>query len=340
MMKRYLIENRLFFDSHLMTLESVGQRSELTANEAELLCLVLDGEASKAAVMARVWTDKGVIVTDSSYHQLTRALRLRLAEHGIAPALLKTLPRHGVRFMGQVRRLEGRDGREALDGRAGAGEPGGPGGPGGPADLESAPEAAPLAPSPAAQRYATPRLTIPGLDRTMRRNAGDEANASHGGSPPTRAEAAWPGPLWRTHERQQRLRVALRSWQAHRIALLLPLTIVTVGSALALSLALSRLPDTEAWLGRVMLLALIGLLMPGTLAGSVNLCRALVGADRVGRLRAHGIRGWRAVQLAGPVATALLAHAGASDPLALLLAIAVGAFTLLLIVTLTHHPSP
>lgn len=102
-MKKYLIEDRVVFDSHQMTLSHEDQSTDLTANESELLSMVLTGMATKAHVIQQVWTSKGIVVTESSYHQLVRALRQRLEEHGISASVIKTLPRQGLKFMGTAR---------------------------------------------------------------------------------------------------------------------------------------------------------------------------------------------------------------------------------------------
>jgi DNA-binding winged helix-turn-helix (wHTH) protein len=94
------------FDSHLMVLTHADTHVHLTANESELLLMLLQGVATKAAVMKRVWESKGVVVTDSSYHQLVRAVRQRLEEHGVSGALVKTLPRQGLRFLGSLKPLD------------------------------------------------------------------------------------------------------------------------------------------------------------------------------------------------------------------------------------------
>jgi DNA-binding winged helix-turn-helix (wHTH) protein len=102
---KYLIEHRLLFDSHLMTLSHGGCVSGLAANEAQLLLLLMDGTVKKQTVIAEVWESKGVYVTESSYHQLVRSLRLKLEAHGVAGSLIKTLPRFGLRFVGAVEHL-------------------------------------------------------------------------------------------------------------------------------------------------------------------------------------------------------------------------------------------
>ncbi|KWB79431.1 winged helix-turn-helix domain-containing protein [Burkholderia ubonensis] len=104
-MNKYLIESRVVFDDHLMTLSEGDAITALTANETELLLLLMDGVASKQAVIERIWESKGMFVSEGSYHQLVRSLRVKLEERGVAGGLIKTLPRLGLRFVGAAERL-------------------------------------------------------------------------------------------------------------------------------------------------------------------------------------------------------------------------------------------
>ena len=100
--EKYLIEHRLVFDSNLMTLSNGDLVTALAANETELLTLLMQGIATKQAVIEQVWESKGMVVTEGSYHQLVRALRLKLEEQGVPGSLIKTLPRLGLKFIGAV----------------------------------------------------------------------------------------------------------------------------------------------------------------------------------------------------------------------------------------------
>ena len=100
--EKYLIEHRLVFDSNLMTLSNGDLVTALAANETELLTLLMQGIATKQAVIEQVWESKGMVVTEGSYHQLVRALRLKLEEQGVPGSLIKTLPRLGLKFIGTV----------------------------------------------------------------------------------------------------------------------------------------------------------------------------------------------------------------------------------------------
>src|ERR1700676_2679998 len=77
----------------------------LAANEAELLLILMQGVATKQAVIEQIWESKGMFVTEGSYHQLVRSLRLKLEEQGVAGSLIKTLPRLGLKFVGAVERI-------------------------------------------------------------------------------------------------------------------------------------------------------------------------------------------------------------------------------------------
>ncbi|WP_226377342.1 MULTISPECIES: winged helix-turn-helix domain-containing protein [Burkholderia] len=104
-LKKCLIERRLIFDSQLMTLSGEVTITQLTANETELLLILLEGMATKQAIISRVWESKGMFVTDGSYYQLVRALRVKLQDQGISGSLIKTLPRIGLKFVGAVEPL-------------------------------------------------------------------------------------------------------------------------------------------------------------------------------------------------------------------------------------------
>ncbi|MBR8458380.1 helix-turn-helix domain-containing protein [Burkholderia dolosa] len=99
---KFLIEQDVVFDSERMTLSRGNASTSLTVNETVLLSLLIDGIASKQAIMSRIWEQKGIVVTDASYHQLVRALRVKLGEQEVDAALIKTLPRRGLQFVGAV----------------------------------------------------------------------------------------------------------------------------------------------------------------------------------------------------------------------------------------------
>ncbi|NTX25626.1 helix-turn-helix domain-containing protein [Burkholderia pyrrocinia] len=105
-MSKYLINGNVVFDSRSMTLSRGDIMTELTANEAELLFILMQGAASKQAVIEQIWESKGLFVTEGSYYQLVRALRVKLDEQGVTSTYVKTLPRFGLRFVGIVEELD------------------------------------------------------------------------------------------------------------------------------------------------------------------------------------------------------------------------------------------
>lgn len=105
-LSKYQIDGSVVFDSQAMTLSRGDIVTTLTANETELLCILMQGTASKQAVIEQIWESKGLFVTEGSYHQLVRALRVKLDEQGIPPTQVKTLPRLGLRFLGFAELLD------------------------------------------------------------------------------------------------------------------------------------------------------------------------------------------------------------------------------------------
>lgn len=102
---KYLIEGQVVFDNHLMTLSRGKDVTTLVVNEAELLGMLMEGSATKLAVIDQVWESKGMYVTEGSYHQLVRSLRVKLEEQGIAGSMIRTLPRLGLKFLGEMEPL-------------------------------------------------------------------------------------------------------------------------------------------------------------------------------------------------------------------------------------------
>lgn len=140
-----------------MTLSQGNVVTALAANEAELLSVLMEGIAAKQAVIEQIWESKGMFVTEGSYHQLVRSLRLKLEEQGVAGSLIKTLPRLGLKFVGAVERIADQP-AVAGDRAPDLGEPA-------PADLGEPTPADLGAPAPAEASDAErepPELVMPG----------------------------------------------------------------------------------------------------------------------------------------------------------------------------------
>ncbi|ATF32382.1 transcriptional regulator [Burkholderia thailandensis] len=186
-LSKYQIDGSVIFDSQAMTLSRGDIVTTLTANETELLCILMQGTASKQAVIEHIWESKGLFVTEGSYHQLVRALRVKLDEQGIPPTQVKTLPRLGLRFLGFAEPLD--ESPPASDAHAA------------PASSEPEPAAAPADTHAAHAPLAAPIAS----------NASNEPDAPHAPDTSTtpRATPAPPPPATRaTHARSPRRRAA------------------------------------------------------------------------------------------------------------------------------------
>lgn len=101
-MKRFLIDSRIIFDSHIMTLSHGDRTVRLTHKETELLCMVINGDVAKRTAIETIWERKGECVSESCYYQLVRSLRVKFETSGCSRNILITLPRRGLRFLGEV----------------------------------------------------------------------------------------------------------------------------------------------------------------------------------------------------------------------------------------------
>ncbi|EOZ9387925.1 helix-turn-helix domain-containing protein [Enterobacter cloacae complex sp. I7] len=68
----------------------------LTPNERRLLELILSGKCKKETIFEEIWLNQGMIVSESSYHQLIKMLRRKLQNAGLPGSIIKTIPRYGV----------------------------------------------------------------------------------------------------------------------------------------------------------------------------------------------------------------------------------------------------
>ncbi|QGH61990.1 winged helix-turn-helix domain-containing protein [Serratia proteamaculans] len=68
----------------------------LTPNEKKLLEIVLENRGRKETIIDEIWTQQGIVVSESSYHQLVKMLRRKFQEADLPPSALKTIPRYGI----------------------------------------------------------------------------------------------------------------------------------------------------------------------------------------------------------------------------------------------------
>lgn len=79
----------------------------LSSNEGHLLLALIEGATDKEDLISRVWGDRGLIVSDSSYYKALHTLRHYLSEVGLDRSILKTLPRRGVVLLLKIEKVSG-----------------------------------------------------------------------------------------------------------------------------------------------------------------------------------------------------------------------------------------
>ncbi|NUU66088.1 hypothetical protein HQN64_08180 [Enterobacteriaceae bacterium BIT-l23] len=94
------LSSRVTFHSECSCLKvENAQDVYLTPGERKLLELVLEGKGSKENVFEQIWLSRGIIVGESSYHQLIKTLRRKLQSAGLPATVIKTLPRFGLIYV-------------------------------------------------------------------------------------------------------------------------------------------------------------------------------------------------------------------------------------------------
>lgn len=86
------------------TLFSAGERIELNGRYFDALVLLVEHAGqliAKETFMAKVW--HGVAVTDEALTQCIRSLRRALGDNARAPCYIETVPKHGYRFIAEVK---------------------------------------------------------------------------------------------------------------------------------------------------------------------------------------------------------------------------------------------
>lgn len=79
-----------------------GISIELSENSYRFLLLLLNGETDKQKIIDRVWSEQKGSVSESSYYGQLYLLRRSFNEVGLSHSLIKTIPRKGVKYMGEV----------------------------------------------------------------------------------------------------------------------------------------------------------------------------------------------------------------------------------------------
>jgi DNA-binding winged helix-turn-helix (wHTH) protein len=94
-----------YYDAEKMTLSRSGQSALLGSNESDLLLALIAGVTDKEQLISRVWGERGLVISDSSYYKTLHMLRAHFADVGLPRDSLKTLPRRGVLLLCEIRLL-------------------------------------------------------------------------------------------------------------------------------------------------------------------------------------------------------------------------------------------
>ncbi|HHB1427545.1 TPA: transcriptional regulator [Serratia odorifera] len=92
------LSEEVFYNPAHSSLEMVSgaESIHLTPNEKKLLEIVLENRGRKETIIDEIWTQQGIVVSESSYHQLVKMLRRKFHEASLPPMALKTIPRYGI----------------------------------------------------------------------------------------------------------------------------------------------------------------------------------------------------------------------------------------------------
>ncbi|NIH92209.1 DNA-binding winged helix-turn-helix (wHTH) protein [Enterobacter asburiae] len=99
----YTLENDVIFSPRKRSLiTKSGIAIELSENSYRFLILLLNGETDKHKIINQVWAEQNGAVSESSYYGQLYLLRRSFIEAGLPDSLIKTIPRKGVKYMGNV----------------------------------------------------------------------------------------------------------------------------------------------------------------------------------------------------------------------------------------------
>ncbi|MDR3433498.1 MAG: hypothetical protein P4L95_16615 [Rouxiella aceris] len=91
----------VYYNSIYSCLESPKGEIHLTPNEKKILEIILDGRGRKDTIIDEIWRQQGVIVSESSYHQLVKMIRRKFVAAGLPSSCLKTIPRYGIVYVSE-----------------------------------------------------------------------------------------------------------------------------------------------------------------------------------------------------------------------------------------------
>ncbi|EIC86593.1 transcriptional regulator [Serratia sp. M24T3] len=62
----------------------------------------MDKRGRKDTIIDEIWHQKGIVVSESSYHQLVKMLRRKFTAAGLPSSCLKTIPRYGIVYVNEA----------------------------------------------------------------------------------------------------------------------------------------------------------------------------------------------------------------------------------------------
>ncbi|WP_369789049.1 transcriptional regulator [Rouxiella sp. WC2420] len=92
----------IYYNSTFSCLESTAGDIHLTPNEKKILEIILDKRGRKDTIIDEIWHQKGIVVSESSYHQLVKMLRRKFTAAGLPSSCLKTIPRYGIVYVNEA----------------------------------------------------------------------------------------------------------------------------------------------------------------------------------------------------------------------------------------------
>lgn len=93
---RMPLREGVYYNSTLSCLESPIGDIHLTPNEKKILEIILAKRGRKETIIEEIWNQQGIVVSESSYHQLVKMIRRKFIAAGMPASSLKTIPRYGV----------------------------------------------------------------------------------------------------------------------------------------------------------------------------------------------------------------------------------------------------
>ncbi|RWR03310.1 hypothetical protein ED28_03160 [[Pantoea] beijingensis] len=108
-----------FFPSRRCLAADDGTIVELSENSYRLLFLLLKGKTDKQTLINEVWSEQRGSVSESSYYGQLYLLRKAFSLAGLPNSLIKTIPRKGVKYVGNVSEERMTDDGEKTDMAAG-----------------------------------------------------------------------------------------------------------------------------------------------------------------------------------------------------------------------------